>query len=189
MSSFDAARDSFKQGNYDQAFGQAGEALARTPNDSDFHEFRALCLFALGRYHDSAAALHGVLSVGPGWDWTTLIGLYPDVETYTGQIRKLEDYCAGNPGSASARFVLSYQYLTQGHTDAAVEYLKQVVVLKPDDSLSAKLLRQLDPPKAVPAASPALAASPDDDTARTRRRARRSPGRGTPNRPPARRSP
>ena len=56
----------------------------------------------------------------------------------------LEDYCSANPGSASARFVLAYHYLTQGHTDAAVNTLKQVVALKPDDSLSAKLLRQLD---------------------------------------------
>ena len=90
VSSFDAARDSFKQGNYDQAFQQAGEALSKTPNDSDLHEFRALCLFALGRFDDCAAALYAVLSVGPGWDWTTLIGLYPDVETYTGQLRPLK---------------------------------------------------------------------------------------------------
>ena len=43
----------------------------------------ALCLFALGRYDESAATLYAVLSVGPGWDWTTLIGLYPDVSTST----------------------------------------------------------------------------------------------------------
>ena len=35
-----------------------------------------------------------------------------------------------------------------------------MVALKPDDTLSAKLLRQLDPPKDVPAASPAIAAAP-----------------------------
>ena len=35
-----------------------------------------------------------------------------------------------------------------------------MVALKPDDTLSAKLLRQLDPPKDVPAASPAVAAAP-----------------------------
>lgn len=106
-----------------------------------------LCLFALGRYDEAAAALYAVLSVGPGWDWTTLIGLYPDINTYTAQLRALEGYCQSHTDSASARFVLSYHYLTQGYTDAAVAILKQVVALKPGDALSAKLLKQLDQPK------------------------------------------
>jgi hypothetical protein len=33
-----------------------------------------------------------VLSVGPGWDWTTLIGLYPSIDVYTTQLRALEDF-------------------------------------------------------------------------------------------------
>ena len=56
-----------------------------------------LCLFALGRYDEAAATLYAVLSVGPGWDWATLIGLYPDVEVYTAQLRALEAYCTANP--------------------------------------------------------------------------------------------
>ena len=44
-------------------------------------------LFALKRYDEAAAALYAVLSVGPGWDWTTLISLYADPETYTQQLR------------------------------------------------------------------------------------------------------
>src|SRR5271157_453261 len=80
---FDAGRASFKQGNYTDALQQADSALAKLPNDTTLHEFRALCLFALKRYDEAAAALYAVLSVGPGWDWTTLIGLYPDIDTYT----------------------------------------------------------------------------------------------------------
>ena len=83
------------------------DALAKVPNDSDIHEFRALCLFALGRYDEAAATLYAVLSVGPGWDWTTLIGLYPDVSVYTAQLRALESYCTGasrlGPGLLHAR--------------------------------------------------------------------------------------
>ena len=30
----------------------------------------------------SAAPLYAVLSVGPGWDWTTLSGMYPDVTAF-----------------------------------------------------------------------------------------------------------
>ena len=57
-----------------------------------------------------------MLAVGPGWDWNTLIGLYPNVSVYTEQLRALESYCNLNPKSAPARFVLAYFYLTQGNT-------------------------------------------------------------------------
>lgn len=161
MALFDAGRASFQQGNYADALKQTDEALAKLPNDTTLHEFRALCLFALGRYDESAATLYAVLSVGPGWDWTTLIGLYSDPETYTEQVRALEAYCRSHPDSASGRFVLAYHYLTQDHTDAAVAMLKQVVERKPKDTLSAKLLKQLSAPKetaeAADAAPPAAA--------------------------------
>ena len=49
--------------------------------------------------------------------------------------------------------MLTYHYLTQGYTDAAVNVLKQVVALKPGDTLSAKLLRQLDPSRDAAAAA------------------------------------
>ena len=78
MALFDAGRASFQQGNYADALQQTDDALAKLPNDTTLHEFRALCLFALGRYDEAAATLYAVLSVGPGWDWTTLIGLYPE---------------------------------------------------------------------------------------------------------------
>jgi tetratricopeptide (TPR) repeat protein len=153
---FDDARGSFQQGNYADALGKTNEALKSLPSDTTLHEFRALCLFALGRYDEAAATLYAVLAVGPGWDWTTLVGLYPSVDVYTAQLRALEDYCQANPKTSSARFVLAYHYLTQGYTDAAVAVLKQVVALNPSDGLSAKLLRQLSPP-----ASQAGAAAPE----------------------------
>ena len=151
ISAFDAARDSFKAANFDQALQQANDAVAKLPNDSDIHQFRGVCLFALGRYDDAAAALYSVLSVEPGWDWTTLIGLYPDVQTFTDQLRNLEGFRKSNPTSASSRFVLGYLYMTEGQTPAAVQMFQEIVALKPDDTLSAQLLRQLDPQSAAPA--------------------------------------
>jgi tetratricopeptide (TPR) repeat protein len=141
---FSSGRDAFKQGNFAQALQQADAALLKNPNDSSVHEFRALCLFALGRYDEAASALYAVLSVGPGWDWPTLIGLYPNIDVYTAQLRALEDYDKSNPQAASGRFVLAYQYLTEGHFDEAANMLRQVVALKPNDTLSTKLLEQLD---------------------------------------------
>jgi hypothetical protein len=144
MALFASARESFKQGNYDIALQQANDALTKLPNDSALHEFRTLCLFAQGRYDDAATALYAVLSVGPGWDWPTMVGLYSNADVYTSQLRALENWCNANRESAAARFVLAYHYLTQGHNDAAVSILRQVVALRPNDTLSAKLLRQLE---------------------------------------------
>src|SRR5208337_3792257 len=141
--SFDAARAAFKSGGYTTALREIDQAIKNLPNDPDLHEFRALTLFALSRYTESAAVLYSVLSVKPGWNWATLIGLYPDVDTFTAQLRTLERHCAEHPNEAPPRFVLAYLYLTMGATDAAAEKLRAVVKLQPDDRLSAQLLADL----------------------------------------------
>ena len=166
MALFDAGRAAFHDGNYAGALQQTDLALAKLPNDTTLHEFRGLCLFALARYDEAAATLYAVLSVGPGWDWTTLISLYPNVDVYTTQLRALEDYCKAQTQAASPRFVLAYHYLTEGFNDAAVKVFKQVAALKPNDTLTAKLLRQLDAPKEPAATENATASAaatvPDD---------------------------
>ncbi len=105
MTAFDKARDAFKGGDYASALTLADQAVKSVPGDSAVHEFRAQVLIALGKYDDAAAALYGVLSVGPGWDWTTLISLYPDLETYTAQLRALEKSVRTDPrvGRAAVR--------------------------------------------------------------------------------------
>lgn len=151
---FDQARDAFKAGDYARALSLCDQALKSMPNDTDIHQFRAQILFALRRYPDAAAELYSVLSVGPGWDWTTLVGLYQDVDTYTAQLRALETYCRENPTSAAAHFVLAFQYLTEGFNDQAAKELATVTRLLPTDQLSAQLLRSLTP---APAQGPAIA--------------------------------
>jgi len=153
MTTFDQAREAFRQEDYTRALDLVDQALRQQPNDPTLHEFRALTLFALRRYDEAAAALYAVLSVGPGWDWTTLIGLYTNPETYTQQLRALESVGGQNPQAAAPRFVLAYHYLTQGHSDAALAQLKTVVALQPKDQLSAQLVQQLEQPSN--AASPA----------------------------------
>jgi thioredoxin-like negative regulator of GroEL len=164
MALFDAGRQSFHDGDYAGALQKTDQALKALPNDTTLHEFRGLCLFALGRYDEAAATLYAVLSVGPGWDWTTLISLYPNVDVYTTQLRALEEFCKAQTQAASARFVLAYHYLTEGFNDAAVRMLKQVATLKPADTLTAKLLKQLDQPKDAPPADSIAATAPDDTT-------------------------
>lgn len=160
MRMLNAARESFMQGEYDAALSQVNEAIATLPNDTVLHEFRGLALFALKRYQESAAAVYAVLSVGPGWDWTTLSSLYPNVEVYTDQLRALENYQKQNPKSADAHFLLAYQYLTCGHTEAAAAQFKQVVSLNPKDQLSSQLLASLSTSTGTEAAKPTEPAAP-----------------------------
>ncbi len=106
------------------------QALELMPGDPAFHELRALILFAMGEYRAAAAAIHSLLAVGPGWDWTTMIGLYANDDIYTKQLRALEIFRRDHPNDAAARFLLAYHYLTMGHTPAAATELRAVVQLR-----------------------------------------------------------
>jgi tetratricopeptide (TPR) repeat protein len=151
---FDAAREVFKAGDYAKAQKLVEKAIALLPSDATLHEFRALTLFAQGRYKEAAATLYAVLAAGPGWDWQTMKGLYPDEDTYTRQLRALEEHVRKNPNSGEAHFALAYQYLVLGVKDEAVKQLKETVRVQPQDKLSAALLKALTTPPTT-AASPA----------------------------------
>jgi len=143
----DQARQAFMDSQYDQALTLANQVVASLPNDPTVHQFRALALFALARYDEASQTLYPVLSVGPGWDWTTVSGLYPSEEPYKQQLTALENYVQSHPDMASPRFLLAYHYLTIGSSDAAADQLRQVVKLKPTDGLSRQMLALLDSAK------------------------------------------
>jgi tetratricopeptide (TPR) repeat protein len=157
LDKFDQARTAFSQGQYDQALKLTDEALAKMPKDAAIHEFRSLVLFALKRYPESAAAIHAVLAVGPGWDWTTLSSLYPSVDTYTAQLRALEAYCTEKPTAADGRFLLAYHYITMGHPNEATKQLQRAIEYQPKDAVAANLLQTISPTKAASDQAPAQA--------------------------------
>ena len=142
---FSSARDSFKQGNYEVALQQANDALAKTPNDTALHEFRGLCLFALGRYDEAAV---DPVRRARG---RTGLGLADDDRPLSERRRlhgpapvRSRRICKANPQSATSRFVLAYHYVTEGYLEEAAKVLRQVVALKPSDTISAKLLEQIE---------------------------------------------
>jgi tetratricopeptide (TPR) repeat protein len=139
----DAARQAFYDQNYRLALGEIQRALELMPGDPAFHELRALILFAMGEFRASAAAVHSLLAVGPGWDWTTMIGLYANSDIYTKQLRALEIFRRDHPNDAAARFLLAYHYLTMGHTPAAATELRAVVQLVPQDRVASQLLSMI----------------------------------------------
>ncbi|MGV3607828.1 MAG: tetratricopeptide repeat protein [Planctomycetaceae bacterium] len=156
---FDSARQLFMGGDYAAALSLVDQSIKDQPSDAVLHEFRSLVLFAMGDYDNSAATIHSVLSVGPGWDWSTMIGLYPNPDVYTGQLRALEKHVAASPNQASGRFLLGYHYITTGNLTAAAYELKQVTALVPNDRTAADLLRTISPSNSTTATPPDAAAS------------------------------
>jgi tetratricopeptide (TPR) repeat protein len=145
VAAFDQAREAFMAGDYAKALTLTDQAVAKMPRDAVLHEFRSLVLFALKRYPESAAAINAVLAAGPGWDYQTLATLYPDIDTYTTQLRALEAAVKKSPKSANLRFLLGYHYLTLGYTDDALSQFKRAADLQPKDSVAASLVATLSP--------------------------------------------
>jgi len=133
------ARVEFKNGDYLASLKSTDEAISFAPGDSALHEFRALNLFALGRYGDAAGVLNPLLASGPGWDWATMSDFYPSSDAYAAQLRKLEAYVEGSPNSADSHFVLGYHYLVAGFIDEAYQMFDRVVDLQPADSVAVQL--------------------------------------------------
>lgn len=145
---FAEAREAFLSEDYTGALQRADEAVGLIPDAPSLHYFRGFTLLALHRYDEAAAVFHAAIAVVPGWDWKTTAKLYSRPETYTRQLRLLESYTEQHPRSAAAHFLLAVQYLTTGFADAALDQLRQVAALRPDDPLTARLLVELQTPPA-----------------------------------------
>jgi hypothetical protein len=161
----EAARKAFYGQDDATALADVNQALSKMPGDVGLNQFRALVLFAEGKYQPAAAAIHSILAVGPGWDWTTVIGLYPDEAVYTKQLRSLEDCCRTNPSQADARFLLAYQYMVCGHTQAAADQLRNVVRLVPKDEIAAQLLSLISKPAGQSKPAPAVPTAGEESPA------------------------
>ena len=166
MAAFTDARNSFSLGDYSRSLEQLDVALKSMPRDTVIHEFRGLVLFALKKYPEAAAAIYAVLSAGPGWDWTTMSSLYPNVEVYTQQLRELESFLKANPDSPDAHFLLGYHYQTTNYTGAAAKQFQAALTLIPNDKLLTQLVAMTtapDPAKTeTPQAAPVLVPVPPE---------------------------
>lgn len=154
------SQSAFKQKNYLVALEYADKAIGETPGDGALHEYRALILFALGKYGDAAGVLNPVLASGPGWDWSTMIALYDTQQTYTDQLQRLEAYTEEKPDAADTHFLLGYHYMVCGHLDLATPQFELAAKLMPKDSVS-RQLADLTRSSASPEESEAAAESTD----------------------------
>ena len=129
----------FRRHDYLASLDYATKAVEEAPGDGALHEYRALVLFALGKYQDAAGVLHPVLASGPGWDWKTMVKLYDSRQTYTGQLRKLEEFTTAHPEAAYAHFLLGYHYMVCGHFEMARQQFDAAAQLEPKDTVAPQL--------------------------------------------------
>lgn len=137
---FDEARERFRRGEYANAGALVDEAIRLLPNDPTLHQFRALVLFARGKYQDAAAAAYSVLAVDSGWTRDTLSKLYDDPKQYEAQFRALQRFVETNPRAIDAQFLLGYHYLMLGEFERALQNLEVVRAARPDDRVTANLI-------------------------------------------------
>ncbi len=135
----DRARAAFKAEDYVAASKAVDEAISYSPGDQVLHEFRALNLFALGKYSEATGVLHSVLASGPGWDWETMIDFYENPDRYTEQFRKLEDYVVAHPDAPEPHFLLGYHYLVGENLAEAYTMFDRVATLQPSDTVSRQM--------------------------------------------------
>lgn len=141
------ATASFKQGDYDSSLKILNQALTQCPDDPTLHELRSLVFFAKGDYETASNSLHIALANGRKyWMWPEMIRLYPDVATYTKQLRTLEAYTKKHPADAGPRFVQAYHYIVAGYPEAGARELELVVRLQGDDRLAVEVLKTVAKP-------------------------------------------
>jgi len=140
---FGEARAAFRRGDYKTALERVDKAIEKAPADATLSEFRSLCLFATKDYKQAAQVIYPVLAAGPGWNWNTLKGLYGEPDTYTTQLRALEDFYLANKDDAAASFLLAYHYLVLDYPKNARTHLENVARLKPEDKLVPELLKAM----------------------------------------------
>jgi tetratricopeptide (TPR) repeat protein len=152
----------FQQGDYRNAVRLAGHASIDDPRNPDVHVLLMQGLLAVGEYRGAAMEAHAVVSLGKAPDWAKLYGLYGALEPYTEQLRALEKYVRDKPTAPEGPFLLGFQYLMDGHPEAAQGEFLKALKLTPKDRLAARLLKevggtvpeeivkQLTPPPPVP---------------------------------------
>jgi tetratricopeptide (TPR) repeat protein len=137
------SQNAFREKNYVSALDFANKAVGEAPGDGALHEYRALVLFALGKYGEAAGVLNPLLASGPGWDWTTMVKLYDSQKTYTDQLRKLEEYTKANKNDAAPHFLLGYHYMVCGYIEQAQEQFEAASKIQPADSVARELANLL----------------------------------------------
>jgi tetratricopeptide (TPR) repeat protein len=137
---FSLAQDVFQRGDYDSALVWAKNSYDAIPQ-ARTRALMAQILFAQGDYTSAAAEARAAVAMEPTMDWRTLFNDYNyATPRFSQQLHALEDFVRYNPSSADAHFVLGYQRLILGQTQAAHAQLAIASVIEPTDVAATALL-------------------------------------------------
>ncbi len=137
----DDAVQAFQGGNYKNAMRLAEHAVVDSPRDAEAHEVIALSAFANKDYRTAATEAHAVIALGGVPSWNQVYAIYQNADTYTSQLRALEDYVKAHPKSPEGQFLLGVQYLTTGYANDAHDHLSKAAELAPKDKILQELLK------------------------------------------------
>ena len=130
----------FRDGRYADSVCLARRSAAEQPSDPGVRLLLTLASFALGQYGTAATDAHVAASLGQLPDWAAVYAIYGNVDTYTRQLRALEQFVAKTPSAAEGRFLLGFQYAMLGHKGPAQKQLLAALKATPQDRVAAELL-------------------------------------------------
>ena len=137
----DQAIQAFQAGNFSNAMRMAEHAIVDSPRDAEAHEVVSLAAMANKDYRTAATEAHAVIALGGVPSWNQVYAIYQNVDTYTSQLRGLEDYVKAHPKSAEGQFLLGVQYMTTGYSSDAHDHLTLAAQLTPKDKIVQDLLK------------------------------------------------
>ena len=104
----------FRSGNYTAAVQDFQHALINDPNNGGLMLLLAESMFASGQFSPAAGAVQLGMQMLPEAQWGVVVknytDLYPNIQNYTDQLRKLEDARTSNASDPALRFLLGYHY-------------------------------------------------------------------------------
>ena len=135
----------FRGANIQAALRATNHALVDAPQDGELLLFLAQCLFAVGDYEGSAAAVHqAAASLEPN-RWSYIVEnfrLYYRGTAYDEQMERLSQFIKANPDAGYARCVRGYQFGFLGQAEFAVRDLNKAYELESRDELASKLIER-----------------------------------------------
>ena len=125
----DQVLQAFQSGNYQDAMRMAEHAVVDSPKDVEMHAIISLSAMAQKDYRLAASEAHAVIALGGVPSWSQVYALYQNVDSYTNQLRALEEYVKAHPKSPEGQFLLGVQYMTTGYTAQVHDHLVQAAEL------------------------------------------------------------
>ncbi len=160
-----AAESAFRSHHYEDAIEWARRAAKEMPRDGRLFLLLSQAHLAVGEYRDAAGAARLGMSLLPTEDWGFVVEHFRDYyhdSDYAGQVRRLRQFIAENPGHADAHFLLGYHWVFLGHSAAANREayfaaadreLSNASELNPRDEWANRLLGLATGPRPAPSES------------------------------------